>query len=230
MIARRSILSGFSAVAAARPLEALAATRCLQQAAWGYRTCETGVEHGLVETARQECDSWCWAACIQTIFAVHGRPVSQEQVSRRLFGSDRCQGANIEQIIGVISGNWVTANSVPFRASARLLPRASLAVQISGGSNDNRPAGYMDKAWAAAGDTRELIGELDAGRPLINLAVGHATVLTSVTYQRNELLQAGPAPIIKLVVRDPWKDNANRRELTVREVQGTFFVVAVSVS
>lgn len=230
MISRRHVLAGASALAATPPLEVLGATRCLSNASFAVRTCEASLDIGALETVRQACKDWCWAACIQTVFALNRREVSQEAAVKKLFGSIKCQGARLDQILGTITGEWTTASGARFRATARELPMASMAVQISEGDSNARAPGYMEKYWESSGDARQLVEELGKGRPLINLAVGHATVLESVTYQRNELFQNGPVGLTKIIVRDPWPDSPNRRVLTAREVKGTFHVIAVSVS
>lgn len=232
MISRRRILAGASALTAMHPLTTMGAVRCLQNTSWAIRTCEASLDLGRVETVRQRCKSWCWAACIQTVFAVRGFPVQQEDAVIRLFGNDKCQGegATLSQIISTISGNWTTTDGRRFRAAARELPLASLAIQISEGDPNARQAGYIEKQWKTTGDARELVEGVGRGQPLINLAVGHATVLETVTYQRNELFQFGPIALTKVIVRDPWPDSPNRRELTAREVRGTFHVIAVEVS
>lgn len=232
MISRRHILAGASALTIYQPLAALGATRCSNNATWGIRTCEASLDLGSVETVRQRCKVWCWAACIQTLFAVRGYAVQQEAAVVRLFGTDKCQGegATLDQMIATISGPWTTTDGRRFRASARELKLASLAVQISEGDNNARAPGYIEKLWTSSGDAREIVEEVGKGRPLINLAVGHATVLETITYQRDELFQFGPVGLTKIIVRDPWPENANRRELTAREIKGTFHVIAVDVS
>lgn len=71
---------------------------------------------------------------------------------------------------------------------------------------------------------KELVGELDRGRPLIIGALGHATVLTAASYLK---LANGVVWLNRLVVRDPWPSSANRRELRASEVRDAFFVAKV---
>jgi hypothetical protein len=229
MFSRRQMMTGIAALAAARPVEGFAAFRCADSAEWGIRTCEAGLEIGSIETVRQRCDYWCWAACIQAVFALNGRKVQQERAVQRLFGNLDCKPARDFEIIQTINGEWIEDDGTRFRAAARQLPLAALAVRISAETGGNRPPGYIEQAWATSKDARALVSELQRGRPLIVGAVGHATVLTAVTYQRNELFNDQHIALTRIVVRDPSGHNPNRRELTAREVTDAFFVAKVEI-
>jgi len=229
MISRRKLFGGMSALAGISPTGALAGSRCLQPN-FGIRTCEVSLPYQAGVAATQNCDSWCWAACIQMVFSTLGKGVPQEAAVKRLFNSYKCEGANVVQIVQTITGEWRDWRGVPFRASARTLPKAGMAIAISSGSDANRPPGYVEKMWATSGGARELIRELENGRPLINLAAGHATVIVGATYQQNELFQSGPIGLNKIVILDPWPENQRLRELTAREISDQFLAVAVAVS
>jgi len=69
--------------------------------------------------------------------------------------------------------------------------------------------------------------ELANGYPLINGALGHATVLTEMTYLRDRFGRGMP---VEFTVRDPWPENPNRRSLNAQEVAGTNFLALVRVS
>lgn len=229
MISRRKLLGGMSALAAISPASALAAPRCLPSK-FGVRTCEVSLPYQAGVAATQNCDSWCWAACIQMVFSTLGKGVAQEAAVKRLFNSYKCEGANVVQIVQTITGEWRDWRGVPFHASARTLPKAGMALAISSGSDNNRPPGYIDQMWASSGGARELIRELENGRPLINLAAGHATVIVGATYQQNELFQSGPIGLNKIVILDPWPESKRLRELTAQEISQQFLAIAVSVS
>lgn len=229
MISRRKLFGGMSALAAISPTGALAGSRCLQPN-FGIRTCEVSLPYQAGVAATQNCDSWCWAACIQMVFSTLGKGVPQEAAVKRLFNSYKCEGANVVQIVQTITGEWRDWRGVPFRASARTLPKAGMAIAISSGSDANRPPGYIEQVWASSGGARELIQELENGRPLINLAAGHATVIVGATYQQNELFKSGPIGLNKIVILDPWPENQRLRELTAREISQQFLAVAVAVS
>ena len=152
---------------------------------------------------------WCWAACIQNVFAFYGYDVAQEDVVTKVFGSEICQGGRLGDIIAAIDGEWIDAYGRSFRAQAKDMPGI--------GSQLLNPDGSGVKA---------LIQELADGHPLINGAVGHATVLTEVTYAQEKYFN----PVIeKVVVRDPWYDGPDYRVLRIEEIVG-YFVVRVTVS
>lgn len=229
MVSRRKLFGGMSALAAISPISALAGAKCLRSS-FGIRTCEVSLPYQAGVAATQNCDSWCWAACIQMVFSTYGKAVPQEVAVKRLFNSNKCEGANLNQIVQTITGEWRDSRGVAFHASARALPRTGMAIAISSGSDNNRPPGYIDQMWASSGGAREIIRELENGRPLINLAAGHATVIVGATYQQNELFESGPIGLNKIIILDPWADNQRLRELTAREISQQFLAVAVAVS
>lgn len=229
MISRRTLFGGMSALAASSPISALAGAKCLRSN-FGIRTCEVSLPYQAGVAATQNCDSWCWAACIQMVFSTHGKGVAQEAAVKRLFNSYKCEGADENQIVQTITGEWRDWRGVPFQASARMLPRTGMAIAISSGSDSNRPPGYIEKMWASSGGAREIIHELENGRPLINLADSHATVIVGATYQQNELFQSGPIGLNKIVILDPWRENQRLRELTAQEISRQFLAVTIAVS
>lgn len=230
MISRRSLFGGLSALAAISPISALAGTKCLRSN-FGIRTCEVSLPYQAGVAATQNCDSWCWAACIQMVFSTYGRGVNQEAAVKRLFGSSyKCEGAYPEQLVQTITGEWRDWRGVPFHASARMLPESGMAIAISPGSDNNRPPGYIEKMWASSGGAREIIYELENGRPLINMADGHATVIVGATYQQSEIFTSGPIGLNKIIVLDPWPDRKRIRELTAEEISRQFLAVAITVS
>lgn len=174
----------------------------------GNQICEVGIPSLRFYPSRQACEQWCWAACIQMVFATYNRFVDQRDIVLKLFGDLRCAPApNGYAIIRAINGNWRDINGRWFSAYSE--PLLDLSVEYA-------------RSDAAAAASRELA----AGYPLINGAVGHATVLTAMTFQRNRW---GQGAVLDLIVRDPWPENASRRRLSMQEVGGTNFLAAVRV-
>ena len=170
--------------------------------------CTVGVRIGPVPTARQACQNWCWAACVEAIFSLHGFPVYQEEIVQTLYGQLVCRTATGPNIVNTINSRpWVSRRGDRFRARARPL------VDLSFGVQNPRAAAQASQ-------------QLAAGKPLINGATGHATVLTAMTYLRDQFGNGQP---VELVVRDPWPFAPNRRVLTPSEVHGTFFLASVDV-
>jgi hypothetical protein len=228
MLSRRSLFGVAAAMLVPRP--ALAAEQCGDADADGRQRCVVGLDIGPVETVRQRCENWCWAACIQTVFALHGHDVAQESAVSRLFGSEACEGATMEGIIAAIGGEWIDAIGNSFTAEAEELPLAWMGVGASGGGAATTDAtglaieGAM-KAFGADG-VKAMVDELSAGHALIIGALGHATVVTAASYTRSP---GGAVSLDQLVVRDPWPESENRRVLTPDEVRDAFFVVKVAV-
>lgn len=207
MTSRRKFVLGGLAASALLPRSAMADIVCSDYNYNGVQQCTAGVQIGNIRTAEQECQNWCWAACIEAIFRIHGRNVSQGAIVDRLFGSPVCNTATGPQIVGTINGQWRTVEGDYFYAQAAPLLDLSFGV--------NNPQ-------AAA----QAMHELEAGNPLINGALGHATVLTAMTFLRDVYGQGQP---LELVVRDPWPYRPNRRVLTAQEAAGTFFIAKVTV-
>lgn len=235
MFSRRRVLAGIAAGAALGPAPALAGGRCVGISET-VRECTVGIQLGDIETVRQRCENWCWAACIQTIFELHGHGVAQESAVLKLFGDDRvCEGANDREIVAAINGSWVDQFGFPFTAQAEILPLAWLGVRAQAAEvNTGDPqdmALAMTDAMFGADDLRATIDELANGNPLIlgtdGAGMGHAVVLTAATFLEHV---NGNIAITELVIRDPWGESQNRRTLTADEVRGTMTIIKVSVS
>ncbi len=203
---RRKFLMTAAAAATLAPV-ASAEWQCFPVDNFGTSRCEVGVPSLRFFPSQQECQNWCWAACIQMIFATQGRLVDQKHIVERLFGHTTCSTATGHQIIQTINGYWTDNEGYNFSAYGEALVDLSVGYSAPG---------------AAAAAARELAN----GFPLINGAVGHATVLTAMQY----FLDAyGRSQITQLTVRDPWPYNPSRRVLNMNEVYGTQFLCAVRV-
>lgn len=230
MISRRFVMAGLPAAALAQASPAHSATRCTAADARGNQQCVSGLEIGKMETVRQRCRDWCWAACIQAVFSLQGRETAQEWAVEKIFGSSKCRvdgdGATAPQIIRAINGEWIDQYGFKFQAGAEMLPDAALVVSTSVPGPGGSQATDMATQLFFNDGAKQLVTELDRGRPLIIGAVGHATVLTAASYVKD---RSGHIRLTELTVRDPWADNANRRTLTTEEVRGAFFVARVWV-
>jgi hypothetical protein len=236
MISRRQVLAGIAGATALRPARLFAAQECVA-AAEGARQCSVGIDIA-VETARQRCNSWCWAACIQTIFAIHNHDVAQESLVEKIFGSAdpeaNCEGANEPLIIAAINGSWVDAYGFEFTASAEALPLSMTAVSTSQvDPNQTDPAvaaANMTTNMFSADDLRVVINELENNNPLILGRAGggtaHAVVVTAMSYVEHS---SGWIELTELVVRDPWPESLALRRLSGDEILNTFTLIKVTV-
>lgn len=212
---RRGVLAGAGAVLAA-PGAATAALTCTgfsDPAQPGVQRCRVGLPSVNVLGAGQLCPHWCWAACIQSLFATAGFVIrDQSRIVAALFGrADLCLAANGAQIVRTISRDWQADDGRWFRAQAQPLLDLSMGLW--------NPRVVQATAW-----------DLANGFPLINGALGHATLMTGMTYLTD---QAGTLRGIEdIAVADPLVplgQPALKRSLTAAEARATFFVGQVRV-
>jgi len=204
MVSRRSALA-LSAGLIVAPSVALASERTLR-AVDGEKTC--GLDLGAQNTARQLKPHWCWAACIQTIFAVHGYNVSQGEIVQKVFDNTQDQSASGPQILSAINGKWKSDRGHAFEAKGFVLwDRVA---------NFERP----DALQTA-------VRELDAGNPLIFANDRHTMVLTSMAYNVGA---KGEIEVDTLTVRDPWPDAPNRHTLSCDEIARSGFFCGMHVT
>lgn len=231
MLSRRNALvTALSSLAMLRAGEALAENTC--SAPFGNRECMAGLRIGAGETARQRCDNWCWAACVETVFALNGFAVRQERLVRKIFGSEGCFSANGDQMLAAVRGDWVDDRGRGFRADGHELTWAGFGMNTSRDAPGGRGVqGYRDLG------ALKIVSTLKAERPIIigsippGGGIGHAMLLTAVRYEVVSYGGAGAESIRlrSLIVRDPWPDNPNQRELDDSEVRGAVFGIVLDV-
>jgi hypothetical protein len=202
---RRDLLMTALGAAASAPL-AKAEIACTPWNAQGFRRCEVGV-NVRVGTARQRCQNWCWAACVEAVFALNGYRVAQEHIVDKLYGGPVCAPSSGAGIAAAINGVWRSPGGDSFTAVAEVLWDLQYAF------------GRPDRVEQAA-------NELAQGYPLIVGALGHATVMTGMSYT---LAANGAYRIDGIMVRDPWPGHPNRRLLTPQEAMATNFLTKVYV-
>jgi len=143
---------------------------------------------------------------VEATFAFHGHRVSQERIVEKVFDEELCLPAIGPQIVNAIDGEWTDDRGDDFTASAEVL----WDTQFQFG----RPDAVVQAAR-----------ELEADNPLILGAMGHATLLTAMTYSGNGFA----VQLEELVVRDPWPGSPNRRLLTLQEAMTTEFLAKIAV-
>lgn len=202
MFSRRDVLIGGGAILG---VSFPAHARLVCQDFPGYRTCSAGVTVAL-QTARQAKQNWCWAACIEAVFGFHDRKVSQRRIVEKVFGSDFDRPAMGPQIVFAVNGEWKDDSGDTFAAAAEVLWDSQFQF--------GRPDAVIQAAR-----------ELEADNPLILGALGHATVLTAMTYSGNGYM----VQLNELIVRDPWPGSPNRRTLSAQEAFATQFLAKIRV-
>jgi hypothetical protein len=203
---RRDLLIGAIATA----LSATTAQAELRCSAWNtnaWRRCYVGVPVPR-RIAQQRCPNWCWAACIEAVFALNGYQVAQETIVAKVFPKLQCKTTSAHGIVTAINGRWSRSDGDSFVANADVLIDAHDFLQ--------QPSAIPKAAH-----------ELAAGRPLIIGTFGHATVLTGMTYMLNT---KGKYVVEQLIVRDPWPDSPSRRTLTRDEQREATFLAKVTTS
>jgi hypothetical protein len=167
----------------------------------GIQQCEAGIDSYLLDVVsrRQNLDQWCWAACIEAVFTYHGHPVDQSRIVEAVFGEEVNMPGTPGQILSALNRRWEDDDGGEFRAHASSI-----------GTN------YVNAAQ-----------DLAADYPLIIGTMGHAMVLTSLTYARDVY---GRGEIMMAEVRDPWPYNENHRALSPQEWYGISFAARIRVT
>lgn len=205
-VSRRALLVSGAAAAILTPGCASAGSWCAQSDPTGELLCTSGLRLSS-ETVRQLRPHWCWAACIQTIFALHGYDVAQDMIVHKVFGNDIDRSANGPEIMQAINGKWICGKGRKFNANGTVLWNHVISFE--------RP-GALDLAAR----------ELDNGNPLIFATEGHSMVLTAMTYRHSA---GGDVVIESMTVRDPWPTAPNRRRLREDEIENSGLLCAVHV-
>ncbi len=202
MLDRRSYLKALGAAAGAclAPHDLRGALSCGQpMPPYGVRACTAGIPAERLNTvyATQQMSEWCWAACLEMVFAYYGHPVSQQQIVVQTWGAVANVPGQPYQIVQDLNRPWVDANGRRFRVSGDV---------------------FSANAATAAQD---LAGEM----PLIIGSLGHAMVLTAISYNVAPNSQGAPTGAL---VRDPWPGRG-RRALSQQEWAGTMLLARIRV-
>jgi hypothetical protein len=154
---------------------------------YGRQLCTVGISSFEIQKAaqRQYMSQWCWAACISMIFDYYEHPVSQDRIVREAYGGIVNMPGSPQAILRSLNRRWTDDNDEEFRVTA-----------------DPFTANYLTAIEDLKDDEPQLIG-----------ALGHAVVLTAMTYY---ITPNGPY-VVSAIVRDPWPGNASRREMTRAE-------------
>ncbi len=183
-----------------RPSQAFADLRCTQPTPpYWIQQCEVGLpswQAGMVY-APQRMSQWCWAACIHMVFAHYGHRVPMAEIVRQAWGRVIDMPGHPAQILGSVNRPWRDQRGRAFRAFGDV---------------------YSANFVTAARDLAD-------GRPLIIGSLGHAMVLTAMTYDR---LPNGSGRPLRLIVRDPWPGRG-RRPLAPREAANVSLLVRITV-
>ena len=202
MLTRRSCIKslGLAATGVALQSNLNAALQCGPPVApFGVQACVAGIPSDDMEVvyASQERSQWCWAACIEMVFTFWGHPIDQEEIVGRTWGRIVNMPAQPQQIIAALNRSWTDNNGRRFRP-------------------------YGD-VFSATGATAAQ--DLASGMPLIIGSMGHAMVLTAISYNR---AQSSQGQVTGALVRDPWPGRG-KRELRAQEAAATMLLARVRI-
>ncbi|SFM76091.1 papain-like cysteine protease family protein [Marinobacter zhejiangensis] len=191
---RRQFLAGLGAgaVGVAMAPAAFAAGECSAPLVYpnGYaiRNCTVGIRSDVLRfvAARQKSSQWCWAACIQMMFRVYGYNLPQELLVEQTWGRLVDMPGYPDQILRALNRTYVDLSGRRFTAVGD----------------------------AVTANVNTAINDLSGNSPLIVGALGHATVLTALSYTESN---AGERQVTQATVRDPWPMSPSRRVLSPQE-------------
>ena len=168
---------------------------------YGVQECVAGIQSSILDVVAsdtQHASEWCWAACIEAIFAYYGHPVSQERIVQEAYGDIVNMPGSPSTVLHALNREWVDDNGNKFRVRSTII--GTTAVN-------------------AAQDLAE-------DHPLIIGTLGHAMVLSALTYQRSI---SGAGQVTLAQVRDPWPLNPQHRALTPAEWHSIAFAARIRV-
>ena len=164
---------------------------------YGAQSCIAGIPEGRLDLvfAYQQASEWCWAACMQMVFTYWGHAVPQQEIVRQTWGSLANMPAQPQQIVADLNRPWTDLWGNRFRVRA-------------------------DCFTASGADAAQ---DLAREMPLIIGSMGHAMVLSAVSYDR---APAGQGVVTGAIVRDPLR---GKRPLSSMEAAATMLLARIRV-
>jgi hypothetical protein len=197
---RDFLISLGAALSCVLPTSAFGRLACGPFVPPGIQECEAGIDSSLAYVAAahpQDLSNWCWAACIEMVFRYYGFQVPQERIVQDAWGGIVNRPGTPQQILASLNRRWIDEGGQRFQVAGDV---------------------YSANIVTAAQD-------LAQDMPLIIGTMGHAMVLTSLRYQRD---QFGNGNVTLAIVRDPYPGRG-RRPLSPQEWYGTTFLARIRV-
>lgn len=144
-------------------IDALAGLNCGPIVPPGVQDCRVGIDSNIaLKVARiQQQNQWCWAACIEMIFAYNGFSMSQSEIVAATWGGVVNMPATDQQIMMDLNRPWRDRNGKTFMTSSSPVYAATAAQELAN------------------------------NMPLIICTTGHAMVLTALDFVTNVYTTAG---------------------------------------
>jgi hypothetical protein len=153
-----------------------------------------------------ECRDLAWAACLAYLMRGYGAHMSVDDVLAHFGLQDDCMPRRDDYMLQGSEGMWTDASGRRFLVNMQKKP--SLHEEYP---SDN---GIVD------------VLESLSRRPLLCGAAGHTTLITEVTTVEGSLTKLKRE---RVLVRDPWKQRSNLRELEDGELRQPFFVFEMTL-
>jgi hypothetical protein len=134
------------------------------------------------------------------IFRYYNHPVAQERIVKETWGQLVNMPGRVDQILSDLNRTWTDDNDEDFTSVG-----------------DAYSANPVTAAQDLAGDD-----------PLLICSLGHAMVLTALTYIQDPFAPGG-ASVTQAIVRDPWPANGGKRALSVQEWANVSLLARVRV-
>jgi len=165
---------------------------------WGIQPCAAGIPEERLNMvfAFQQQSEWCWAACIQMVFGYWGHPITQQEIVGQTWGALANMPAQPDDIVRDLNRDWTDRNGKEFSV--------------------------MGDVFSATGAS--IAQDLAREMPLIIGSMGHAMVLTAVSYNRDRNSQG---EVTGALVRDPLR---GKRPLSPPEAAATMLLARIRVS
>jgi hypothetical protein len=141
----------------------------------------------------QQCEQWCWAACISMLFNFYGHPLSQQRIVMATYGNIVCwpSGLTIGQDV---NRDYIDERGVRF--SSRVVAAYDAAFNINTLTN------------------QMIVDAISNNQPLLYCNRRHAMVMYSITYTPT----AFQPDVHRVEVIDPWPFNLRTRALSPSEM------------
>jgi hypothetical protein len=158
-------------------------------------TAQVNIQQLAQVVTQQQCEEWCWAACMSMLFDFYGHPLSQPEIVLATYGKVVCLPAGSTTTIGRdLSRNYIDDRGILFGS------RVISAYDVFNGINTFT--------------NQTIVDALNSNNPLLYCNTHHAMILYSVSY-----VPTPTGPNIQLVqVIDPWPFNPRSHALTASEM------------
>lgn len=144
---------------------------------------------------QQQCEEWCWAACISMIFDFYGHPMTQPDIVAATYGAVVCLPAGSSTTIErAFSRRYFDDRGVSF------VSQVTAAYDFSNGINTF--------------DNLLVVNDLSGNNPLLYCNTQHAMVVYAVDY----IPTPNEPNVLAVHVVDPWPLSQSTHVLSAAEI------------